>query len=295
MSISFTHLRSFHAVATTGGFTRAARMLQIGQPTVTTQIKELEAGYGVELFLRHGRRIALTEAGQALIELTGRIMQLREEAHELLSGHGTLQFGHLKVAAVGPFHATAMIAAFRQRNPGVEISIAFGNSERTLARLIDLEADVAVLAHQVDDPRVLSRPYSTHAAVVFVNADHPWYGRTSVALAELEGQPFILREKGSSTRLAFERAMAGAGLKLRQELEIGSREGVWKAVELGMGIGIVSDFEFVPHPRLCPIKITGAGAGAAVRTEYRIAILRDRAETPKLRAFFDAAEATRAT
>ena len=289
MSISFTHLRSFHAVATTGGFTRAARMLRIGQPTVTTQIKELETAYGVELFLRQGRQVALTEAGRGLIELTSRIMQLREEAHELLSGHGELQVGHLKLAAVGPFHATAMISAFRQRNPGIEISIAFGNSERTLARLIELEADVAVLAHQVDDPRVLSHPYSTHEVVVFVNADHPWFGRASVALAELGGQPFILREKGSSTRLAFERAMAAAGLEIRQELEIGSREGVWKAVELGMGIGIVSDFEFVPHPRLCPIPIKGA----AVHTEYCISILRDRADTPKLRAFVEAAEATR--
>lgn len=289
MSISFTHLRSFHAVATTGGFTRAARMLNIGQPTVTTQIKELEAGYGVELFLRQGRHIALTEAGQALTELTGRIMQLREEAHELLAGHGALQVGHLKVAAVGPFHATAMIAAFRQRSPSIEISIAFGNSEQTLARLTGLEADVAVLAHQVDDPRVLSQPYSTHPVVVFVNADHPWFGRASVTLAELEGQPFILREQGSSTRLAFERAMAGAGLAIRQELEIGSREGVWKAVELGMGISVVADFEFVPHPRLWPIPIEGR----AVRTEYRIAILRDRARTPKLRAFLDAAMSTR--
>jgi len=264
-------------------------MLNIGQPTVTTQIKELESRYGVELFLRQGRQIALTEAGRALTELTGRMMQLREEAHEMLSSHGKLQTGHLKVAAVGPFHATAMIAAFRQRNPGIDISLAFGNSEQTLARLVGLESDVAVLAHQVEDPRILSRRYSTHEVVIFVNADHPWYGRPSVTIAELEGQPFVLREQGSSTRLAFERAMARSGLAIRQELEIGSREGVWKAVELGMGIGIVADFEFVPHPRLCPIAIEGT----AVRTEYRIAVLRERAETPKLRAFFDAAEATR--
>jgi aminoethylphosphonate catabolism LysR family transcriptional regulator len=289
MPIGFTHLRSFHAVATTGGFTRAARLLNIGQPTVTIQIKELESQYGVELFLRRGRQIALTEAGRALTELTGRMMQLREEAHDMLQSHGKLQTGHLKVAAVGPFHATAMIAAFRQRNPEIEISLAFGNSEQTLARLVGLESDVAVLAHQTEDPRVLTRPYSTHEVVVFVNVDHPWSGRASVTLDELEGQPFVLREKGSSTRSAFEKAMASAGLTIRQELEIGSREGVWKAVELGMGIGIVADFEFVPHPRLCPIAIEGA----AVRTKYRIAALRERAETPKLRAFFDAAETTR--
>jgi len=90
-------------------------------------------------------------------------------------------------------------------------------------------------------------------------------------------------------RLSFERAMERAQLTIRSELEIGSREGVWKAVELGIGIGIVSDFEFVAHPRLHPIAIEGA----AVRTEYRVAALKDRVNSPKLRAFFDAAEATR--
>jgi aminoethylphosphonate catabolism LysR family transcriptional regulator len=289
MAMGFTQLRTFHAVATTGGFTRAAKMMNIGQPTVTIQIKELEARYGVELFLRKGRRIFLTEAGDALLEMTRRIMQLHEEAHELLSGHGKLQIGHLTLAAVGPFHATAIIAAYRQRNPGIQISVSFGNSEQTLKRLIELEADVAILAHQVDDPRVVTQKYSTHEVVVFVNIDHPWYGRETVELHELEGQPFILRERGSTTRLALEQAMASAGLSIRQELEIGSREGVWKAVELGMGIGIVADYAFVQNPRLHTISI----ASALVRTEYRIAVLKHRVATPKVRAYIEAAEATR--
>jgi LysR family transcriptional regulator, low CO2-responsive transcriptional regulator len=288
MTMGFTHLRTFHAVAECGGFTKAAKALNIGQPTITTQIKELEQRYGVELFLRQGRRIELTEAGHSLIGVTRRIMQLRDEAHELLSSHGRLRTGHLRLAAVGPFHATEMVAAFKNMYPALEISMIFGNSDQTLTRLLELEADVAVLAHLVDDPRVETLFFRTHEVVVFVNADHSWFGRKTVGLAELEGQPFVLREKGSTTRLAFERAMAAAGIGINQILEIGSREGVWKAVELGIGIGVVADFEFVDHPRLHPIRISEKG----VQTEYRIAWLRDRNNSPKIQAFIDVVRAT---
>jgi aminoethylphosphonate catabolism LysR family transcriptional regulator len=281
MTMAFTRLRTFHAVAEARGFTAAARALGIGQPTVTTQIKELEAHYGVELFLRQGRRVELTGAGQSLLDITRRLMSLCAEADELLSNHGELARGELRFAAVGPFHATEIIAAFKRAYPAIEIAVLLGNSVRTLGHVIDLEADVAILAHGVDDPRVHTVMYSTHDVVLFVNRDHPWFARSAVRLGELAGQPFILRERGSTTRLAFERAIAGAGITVDPVLEIGSREGVWKAVEQGLGISVVADFEFVPHPNLRTLRISDQ----VIQTEYRIACLQDRLHTPKIQAF----------
>ena len=119
--MSFTSLRTFHAVAEHRGFTSAARALGIGQPTVTTQIKEFEAAYGVELFERNGRRVELTDAGAALFAITRRLMSLREEADELLGAHGSLHTGHLRLAAVGPFHATEILAAFKREYPSISV------------------------------------------------------------------------------------------------------------------------------------------------------------------------------
>lgn len=263
------------------GFTAAAQALHISQPTVTTQVKELEERYGVELLVRRGRRVELTETGAALFDISRRIMKLHEEADELLLSSGRLTTGQLRVAAVGPFHATEMVARFLATYPSIKVSMLLGNSDQTLQRVLELEADVAILAHIVDDPRVLSVPFSTHEVVVFVNADHPWNGRDSVGIAELADQPLILRETGSTTRRALERAAATAGIEIRPFLEIGSREGIWKAVERGLGIGVVADFEFVAHPRLTTIAI----ADAEVRTEYRLACLREREHSPKIEAF----------
>lgn len=281
MAIVFTHLRSFHAVAENNGFTAAANALNISQPTVTTQVKELEERYGVELLVRRGRKVELTETGSALFDISRRIMSLQEEANELLLSSGKLTTGQLRVAAVGPFHATEMVARFLARYPSIKVTMLLGNSDQTLQRILDLDADVAIVAHVVEDPRVHSVAFSTHEVVVFVNSDHPWHERDSVTIAELAQQPLILRETGSTTRRGLEDAAEAMGVQIRPFLEIGSREGVWKAVERGLGVGVVADFEFVAHPHLKTIRI----ADADVRTEYRIACLQERRHSPKIEAF----------
>jgi aminoethylphosphonate catabolism LysR family transcriptional regulator len=281
VAIVFTHLRSFHAVAENHGFTAAANALNISQPTVTTQVKELEERYGVELLVRRGRKVELTETGSALFDISRRIMALQEEANELLLSSGRLTTGQLRVAAVGPFHATEMVALFLARYPSIKVTMLLGNSDQTQQRILDLDADVAIVAHVVEDPRIYSVPFSTHEVVVFVNADHPWLARDSVTIAELAQQPLILRETGSTTRRGLEQAAEGMGIEIIPFLEIGSREGVWKAVERGLGVGVVADFEFVAHPRLKTIRI----ADVEVSTEYRIACLQERRHSPKIEAF----------
>jgi DNA-binding transcriptional LysR family regulator len=210
-------------------------------------------------------------------------MKFCDEAHDLLSAHGQSTRGHLRLATVGPFHATEILAAFRRDHPGVQISTMLGNSERTLRHITDFEAEVAILAEVPEDPRVQMIPYRRHRVIVFVNRDHPWFKRKSVKLRELTDQPFVLREHGSTTRRAFEATMQAEGLKVTPVFEIESREGVWKAVERGLGISVVADFEFVPHPNLRALEISDR----VIRTQYFIAHHRDRAHSPIIKAFIE--------
>ena len=176
-----------------------------------------------------------------------------------------------------------MLAAFKRDYPGVQISTLLGNSERTQRHITEFEADVAILAQVPEDPRVEMVPYRTHRVVAFVNGDHPWFNRKSVTLRELADQPFVLRERGSTTRRAFEAAMQAEGLTINPVFEIESREGVWKAVERGLGISVVADFEFVPHPNLRALEI----GDCVIKTQYSIAYHRDRAHSPMIKAFLD--------
>jgi len=282
-----TQLRSFHAVAKEGGFTAAARAINVGQPTITTQVKALEEYFRVELFHRRGRKVELTDLGKALFGLSQRIMSLEAEAAGLLVAAGGFNSGTLKVGAVGPFHAIEMLSAFNERYPGIKLPIRTGNSREMLDLLLDFQIDVAVLAYVEGDDRLLAIPYSRHPVVAFVNHSHPWWERHTVSIEEFRDQPVVLREIGSTTRLAFESALAASGITVNIVMEIGSREAVWLAVEKGVGIGVVSDIEFIPHPNLRPIAIENAD----IYTYAHVVCLAERKESRIIRAFLQIAEA----
>jgi DNA-binding transcriptional LysR family regulator len=100
-------------------------------------------------------------------------------------------------------------------------------------------------------------PYADHAVVLFAHRSHPFYQRDAVALAELDQQPMLMREQGSTTRLALEKAMQQAGASPRVVMEIGSREALREAVARGLGLGAVSEAEFIADERFRMVRIEG--------------------------------------
>ena len=277
-------LHSFHAVASYDGFSSAARALNISQPTLSAQVKALENRFDVELFSRIGRNVQLTPAGKELFQATKRLHQSEAEALDLLNSFKGLHAGSLRIAAVGPFHATDMIVAFKARHPKIDISVSFGNSRRSFERLLAYESDVGLIAEVNADPRVITQPYSTHDVVVFANVQHPFFERDSISIHELQDEKVIQREVGSTTRTAMEQALAKHNVSIDVVLDIGSREGIWKAVEQGLGIGFVAEFEFVPHPNLRAIPIHDA----VINTQYYLAFLEERKHSHLVRAFCEA-------
>lgn len=286
----YTQLRSFHAVAREGGFTAASRALNISQPTLTTQVKSLEEYFGVTLFHRRGRKIEMTNTGRELFKISRRIMSLEADAQDLLNAHGGFHAGNLNVGAVGPYHAMEMLGAFSAKYPDVKLEVAIGNSKVTVDRLLDYSVDVAVLAHVEDDPRVLAIPYSKHPVIAFVHKYHRFASRRRLKIKELEGERFVLREEGSTTRRAFEEAIAKAGISINIVMEIGSREAVWLAVAQGIGISVVSDIEFIPHEDLKAVEISDSD----IHTIAHVACLTERKDSRLIGAFLETAQSTKA-
>src|SRR5688572_2318519 len=117
----YTRLRSFHAVAISGGFNAAATAFNISQPTLSAQVGDLEEEYGLELFVRRGRRRELTEAGRQLLAITTRLFAEEDEAVAFLEQSSELKTGKLSIGAVGPYHVTEMLAAFNRAYPRIEL------------------------------------------------------------------------------------------------------------------------------------------------------------------------------
>ncbi len=259
MPISHAHLRSFHAVATHGSFTRASEMLNITQPTLSGQVKELEERYGTKLFVRHGRRIELTDIGKSAYSITRHIFRHEQEVEQLLQSARALTSGQLRVGADSPYTATPLLAQFQRLYPGIQISIQYGNSQQLMSWLQSRRCDVAFLPNiPAEDEHLYAIPLAPGRLVVFVSEDHEWAERRSVTIDELVTQRIILREKGSRTRSIFEDAVAQAGHLLNDVMEISGREGVREAVAAGFGVGIVAESELLADSRLRALPVSNA-------------------------------------
>lgn len=282
--MSTARYRAFIAVAQQGSLSAAARSLGVSQPTISSQIATLERQSQIELFHRQGYRMSLTGAGHKLLTLAQKLLSLESEAEFFLRDSGKLNQGELKIGAVGPFHVIEMVAAYRARHPGMQLSIRMGNSQQVLHDLEHYSTDVAVLAGLYERPELVMREYARHAIILFAHIEHPFALREQVDISELQGQPLLLRERGSTTRVALEIALNAAGVKPQLNLEIGSREAIREAVARGLGVGAVSEAEFIPDARFKPVRIAGDPAST---TTY-LYCMKERSDSLLVRSFWDA-------
>jgi aminoethylphosphonate catabolism LysR family transcriptional regulator len=283
--MNFTQLKSFHAVATAGGFTKAGKLLGLSQPAITIQVRALEDAYGISLFHRNSQAVILTDLGSKLHRVTSRIFGLINEAEDIVAAEAALTDGHLKIGADGPYFVMDLLAAFTSRYPGVRVTANMGNTETMLEQLADYRTDVAMLTAVGLDPGHYAIPHSFQTAVVFVHRDHEWAGRESIELGELDKQPMILREAPSITRRVLESALEGSDISPRVVMELGSREAVREAVAAGLGIGVVFEAELGRDDRLCSLAVADRGVGG---WEYAVC-LKERRNLRMVQAFLDLA------
>ena len=284
--MSTARYRAFIAVAQQGSLSAAARSLGLSQPTISSQIATLERQSQIELFHRQGYRMSLTGAGHKLMTLAQKLLALESETEFFLRDSGKLHQGELKIGAVGPFHVIEMVAAYRALHPGMQLSIRMGNSQQVLHDLENYSTDVAVLAGLYERPELVAREYARHSIILFAHVDHPLAQREQIDIAALHNQALLLRERGSTTRTAMEKALAAASVKPQLNLEIGSREAIREAVARGLGIGAVSEAEFIPDARFRPIRIAGDPAST---TTY-VYCMKERSDSLLVRSFWEAIE-----
>ena len=256
MSVSHAQLKAFHAVAVHGSFTKAAERLFLTQPAISDQVRKLEERFGVLLFHRTKRSVRLTDLGERLLSITQRLFVIEDEAQELLHDSRALQTGSLILAVDAPVHVLPQIARFCERYPGISVKIETGNTDESLFRLFNYQADLALLGRDVSDERLISLPLRNDPMVAFVSHNHPWADRESICLADLHDTPLVLREIGSVTRQTLEEEMAQAGFSIRPAIQVEGREAAREAVVVGIGVGVVSAAEFGADSRVCALPIT---------------------------------------
>jgi LysR family transcriptional regulator, low CO2-responsive transcriptional regulator len=283
--VTLNQLRVFEAVARTGSFSRAAEALSVTQPAVTLQIRQLERDCGVRLFERIRRRPRLTDAGAVLQDYARRIFALVDEAGRHLEGARGLTSGRLRLVTgpTGSAYATDLIAAFHRRYPGIHVALGLDTSERIVHRIVTLGDDVALVGEEQQHPTLARQPFCGDPLVVIVGPTHAWARRRTVSVRELADVPLITRETVSTTRRFLEARLGSATRRLRVAMELGSNDAIKRAVELGIGVGIVSQEVVRTEVRTGAVRALGIRERGFV---HRLDLVyhRDRADSPLIAA-----------
>lgn len=282
----YVQLRAFHYVAISGGFSRAAEALHLTQPAISDQVRKLEEEYDLLLFNRHKKQVSLTAQGEKLLEITRRLFDSEQQALELLSESRALRAGTLRIVADSAHHLLHILARFRERHPGVRITVRAGNTESVLAALHGYEADIGVLGDLPESRDIEALQLNSTPITAFVARTHPLARRRSLSFAALKDLPLVLREEGSKTRRKLEDTARAAGVTLAPAIEAEGREAVREIVASGAGVGFVSAAEFGADARLVAIPIEGADA---MVMDEALVCLRDRRGGKLVQAFFDIA------
>jgi len=282
----YVQLRAFHHVAIYGGFSRAAEMLFLTQPAISDQVRKLEEEYDILLFNRNKKQVTLTEAGQRLLEITHRMFDTEQQALELLSESRALRAGTLRIVADAAHHLLHILGTFRERYPGIQVSVRAGNTETVISSLYSYEADIGVLGEIPTGRDFEILKLNSTPIVAFVSTEHPLAAAKSLTLEELTHFPLVMRERGSKTRQKLQERAASMGFDLKPAIEAEGREAVREIVASGAGVGFVSSAEFGKDNRLVQIPI----AGPDVLMDEALICLRERSAGKLVRVFLDIAK-----
>lgn len=250
-------LKSFHMVARLASITQAAKKLGLSQPTVTTQIRNLEAQYGVELFYRGGRRLTLSDEGAQLLPMVQQLLQQEASIEFFLRNSGQVQ-GTLRIGATAPYYVLDMVKAFREQFSQCEVTLEIGNSQQVIEALEEYRVDLAASSQRVEDARLTRRVLGYDPLVLAVHRSHPLASRDRIAPSALAGHCLLMREPGSTTRLLTAELLRDAGVQPGPLLEIGSRESIREAVLRNIGISIIARHEVPENPLLKVVELEGA-------------------------------------
>jgi len=244
MYVSLRQLRTFEAVARHRSFSRAAEELHVTQPTVSKQIRLLSEEVGLALLEQIGKKIFLTEAGEHLYATCGDWLEAWGRFEQTIADLKGVKKGRLRVAAVTTtkYFMPRLLGPFCAQYPGIDISLEVINRDRLLERLARNQDDIYVMGVPPDGMDIECEPFLDNSLVVLAPASHKLahLGRT-VRFAEIAREDFLVRERGSGTRLTMERLFEERGVPLRVRMELGSNEAIKQAVVGGLGLAVLSD------------------------------------------------------
>ncbi|WP_295586269.1 LysR family transcriptional regulator [uncultured Lamprocystis sp.] len=288
MHVSLRQLRTFEAVARLKGFSRAAEELHVTQPTVSKQIRLLHGEVGLPLLEQIGKKVFLTEAGEQLYATCADWLETWGRFEQTVADLKGVKQGRLRIAAVTTtkYFMPRLLGPFCAQYPGIDIALEVINRDRLLERLARNQDDLYVMGVPPERLDIEREPFMENPLVLLAPASHAMAHRKHIPFSDLANEPFIVRERGSGTRLTIERVFQEQKIPLKIRMELGSNEAIKQAVAGGLGLALLSQSTLSLDPSQKDVTILDV-EGFPIKRSWYLVRPRDKQLSVVAKAFLD--------
>jgi DNA-binding transcriptional LysR family regulator len=246
LPIDFRHLETFCRVADLRSFSKAADDLFITQPTVSGHILALEQSLSLRLFDRMGKEARLTKAGQLFFRHATKILTSRKDLLNALSEFSQGIKGELSLGAStipGEYLLPKLMSGFKREHPNIILSIKIADTKEIVQHILQGSVELGMTGAKLDHASLHYEKYEEDEIVIVGPSDHPLSKRRRVTFDDLSREPWIIREEGSGTQMAVEKALRKKGKSLKHlnvVMEMGSTSSLKEGVKARLGLAFIS-------------------------------------------------------
>lgn len=195
-------LKTFITLVETKNFTRAAELLHISQPSVSVHIKNLEAEFQTELFIRSPKLLKITPTGEILYKRAKQILSMYEQTQkDILELHSDI-IGKLVIGAsftIGEYVLPSLLVELHSKHPNLELEVFIGNTEEIVRSVRLLDVDIGLIEGQTDDKELQIEPFMEDELFIVGSTNHELISKQCITIADLQNKTWFMREEGSGT------------------------------------------------------------------------------------------------
>ena len=246
LTIDFRHLETFCRVADLKSFSKAADDLFLTQPTVSGHILSLEHSLSLRLFDRTGREVRLTKAGEVFLQYASKILSSRKDLLNALSEFSQGIRGELSLGAStipGEYLLPKLMGNFKKEHPHFTFSLKIADTKEIVKWVLQGDVEYGMIGGKLNHNFLHYEKYEEDEIIVVAPSGHPLTKKKKVDLVDLLKEPWIIREEGSGTQMAVEKALRKKGKSLKQfnvVMEMGSTSSMKEGVKAGLGLAFIS-------------------------------------------------------
>ena len=271
-------LKIFYLTSRMGSLSKAAEELNITQPAVTKGIQRLQEYYEIKLFNRFGKKLVLTDVGNALYKIAEKIFDLEIHAEDTIREFMQQKQGHIRIDAsesFGAYYLPSIVNPVSKEHPHVRFSVNILPSALVVKNVANLNNDIGFISFPIENEKVISREILEDHMIFVASPHHPLVSKRRLTYMDLSGQSMIVHEKGSFSYQATHHFLTKHNVDIVVSLELSSNRAIIKAVEDGLGIALVSKNIAIDHIQMKKLAVLPL-PGPPITRKYYIAHHKDK-------------------